>query len=420
MNKNAENLNLIIKNENKAIYSILSKKGREIYFPKKGLLIQGSEAKGKDINATIGIALEEDKSPMTLKIISKQFNKKDIFTYAPSYGKLKLREKWKEMILKKNPSLSDNISLPVIASGLTHGISIFGYLFVEDEIIIPDPYWENYNLIFKNGYNAGIKKFPLFSDGFNIDGLEKMLNSDGDKKILLLNFPNNPTGYTPTKKEVEKIVKVIKNSAENGKKIIVASDDAYFGLVYEKGIYLESIFSKLAEIHENVLAVKIDGVTKEDYAWGFRVGFITFGIKGGNKKLYSALADKVAGAVRGNISNACHLSQSLLLDAFNDPNYKNEKNENYEILKSRYEMVKKVLKKYDNKYFNPLPFNSGYFMCLKLKGIDAEKVRQKLLKKYDTGVIAINDKLRIAFSSTPLSKIEKLFENIYLACGEIK
>jgi len=176
----------------------------------------------------------------------------------------------------------------------------------------------------------------------------------------------------------------------------------------------------LAEIHENVLAVKIDGVTKEDYAWGFRVGFITFGIKGGNKKLYSALADKVAGAVRGNISNACHLSQSLLLDAFNDPNYKNEKNENYEILKSRYEMVKKVLKKYDNKYFNPLPFNSGYFMCLKLKGIDAEKVRQKLLKKYDTGVIAINDKLRIAFSSTPLSKIEKLFENIYLACGEIK
>jgi len=130
MNKNAENLNLIIKNENKAIYSILSKKGREIYFPKKGLLIQGSEAKGKDINATIGIALEEDKSPMTLKIISKQFNKKNIFTYAPSYGKLKLREKWKEMILKKNPSLSDNISLPVIASGLTHGISIFGYLFV--------------------------------------------------------------------------------------------------------------------------------------------------------------------------------------------------------------------------------------------------------------------------------------------------
>jgi len=420
MNKNAENLNLIIKNENKAIYSILSKKGREIYFPKKGLLIQGSEAKGKDINATIGIALEEDKSLMTLKIISKQFNKKNIFTYAPSYGKLKLREKWKEMILKKNPSLSDNISLPVIASGLTHGISIFGYLFVENEIIIPDPYWENYNLIFKNGYNAEIKKFPLFSDGFNIDGLEKMLNSDGDKKILLLNFPNDPIGYTPTKKEVEKIVKVIKNSAENGKKIIVASDDAYFCLVYEKGIYLESIFSKLAEIHENVLAVKIDGVTKEDYAWGFRVGFITFGIKGGNKKLYSALADKAAGAVRGNISSACHLSQSLLLDAFNDPNYKNEKNENYEILKSRYEMVKKVLKKYDNKYFNPLPFNSGYFMCLKLKGIDAEKVRQKLLKKYDTGVIAINDKLRIAFSSTPLSKIEKLFENIYLACGEIK
>ena len=48
-----------------------------------------------------------------------------------------------------------------------------------------------------------------------------------------------------------------------------------FGLVYENGIFKESLFSKLADLHENVLAVKVDGATKEDYAWGFRVGFIT-------------------------------------------------------------------------------------------------------------------------------------------------
>ena len=132
------------------------------------------------------------------------------------------------------------------------------------------------------------------------------------------------------------------------------------------------------------------------------------------------MADKTAGAVRGNISNASHLSQSLLLDAFKDPEYNNNKDKNNKILKSRYEKVKEVLLKYDNKYFEPLPFNSGYFMCVKLKGIDAEKVRQKLLEKYDTGVIAMDDKLRIAFSSTPLSKIEKLFRNIYLTCKEVK
>lgn len=420
MNKNAKELNLIVKNENPIVYSMLSKKGREIFFPKNGIIAQSAEAKNSDINASIGIAFKDDNSPLILDIISKKLKlkNKNAFTYAPSYGKPQLRKKWKEMTLKKNPSLFDNISLPVVTSGLTHGHSIFKYLFIEDEIIIPDPFWGNYNLIFTNGQSTKIKKFPLFSDGFNITDLEKMLNSDGEKKVLLFNFPNNPTGYTPTTKEVEMIVEVIKNSAKNGKKIVVICDDAYFGLVYEKGIYQESIFSKLANIHKNVLAVKVDGVTKEDYAWGFRIGFITFGTKDGNEKLYSALADKTAGIVRGSISSACHLSQTFLLDAFENPNYEKEKNENYKILKNRYKMVKKMLAKYDNKYFDPLPFNSGYFMCLKLKGVDAEKVRQKLLKKYNIGVIAIDDKLRIAFSSVPLSKIKKLFENIYLTCKE--
>lgn len=35
-------------------------------------------------------------------------------------------------------------------------------------------------------------------------------------------------------------------------------------------------FGKLANIHPRVLTVKIDGATKEEFVWGFRVGFITF------------------------------------------------------------------------------------------------------------------------------------------------
>ena len=134
----------------------------------------------------------------------------------------------------------------------------------------------------------------------------------------MLNFPNNPTGFTPNENHAKQIVDVIKKSAESGKNIVVFLDDAYFGLVYEKGVFKESIFSYLADIHENVLAIKLDGATKEDYVWGFRTGFITFGIKGkreSQKDLYSALENKTAGAVRGNISNAPHISQSLVLMA---------------------------------------------------------------------------------------------------------
>ena len=131
---------------------------------------------------------------------------------------------------------------------------------------------------------------------------------------MILNFPNNPTGYSPTVEEAKAIAAVIKDSAEKGSKLVVFVDDAYFGLVYEDGIERQSIFTYLADLHENVLVVKDRGPTKEDYVWGFRVGFITYGIKGGEAGMYTALEAKTAGAVRGNISNAPNISQSLLLE----------------------------------------------------------------------------------------------------------
>jgi len=350
-NQQAEDLNQIIGKNFPTVLSLLSKRGLEIYFPRKGILGQSAEAKGKKIDATIGIAVEDDGTPMRLKSIEKNISlPADMaFTYAPSFGRLDLRNKWKALLFEKNPSLKDkSISLPVVTSALTHGLSIIGYLFMneKDSVIIPEPYWGNYNLTFTNAYHAKIETFPMFQESqFNLEALKTKLNEKGEKKILLLNFPNNPSGYTPTIEEVKKIASIIKQSADKGKKILVIVDDAYFGLIYPPGIEKESMFPYLSDLHENVLAVKLDGATKEDYVWGFRVGFITYGTKDGNKDLYSALESKTAGAIRGNISNASNLSQSLVLKAFESPDYRKEKEEKYNLLKERYDEVKRVLKK---------------------------------------------------------------------------
>jgi len=425
----AEELNAAIRKSNSHIAEMLSERGKGIFFPKSGVLAQTAEAKGKRINATIGIAVEDDNSPMRLPAIAEHIDidPKDAFSYAPSYGKPELREKWKTLIFEKNLSLKGkSVSTPVVTNALTHGLSMAAYLFVEpgDAIIQPDLFWENYGLIFQNTYGASFRLFPTFAGkGFNIDGLkESLVEGKTGKKIVVLNFPNNPAGYTPTVDEVKQIVRLIKQSAENGNDIVVLIDDAYFGLVYEKNIEKESLFSYLADIHERVLAVKIDGATKEDYVWGFRVGFITFAVKNGNDALYKALEAKTAGAVRATISNASHLSQSLVLNAYASPDYGRQKKQKYELLKSRYEEVKKVLKAHTEygKYFSALPFNSGYFMCIRLKeGIDAEKVRKKLLEKYDTGILSMDGIIRLAFSSTKKELIAPLFENIFKACSEI-
>lgn len=429
MDAQALSLNNIIQEVNPSVLAMLSEKGKNIFFPKLGILAQAAQAKGKDINATIGEAVEDDGSSMHLPEFDSLVNipTGNVFPYAPSFGRPDIRQLWKDSIYKKNPSLGNTvISNPIVTNALTHGLSMAGYMFVNegDTVLISNHYWENYNLIFENAYGANVETFELFNEtGFNVTAYEKSLsNIKGDKAITLLNFPNNPAGYTPLTSEIKGIVGAIKKVADQGKKIIVLIDDAYFGLVYEEGVFGESIFAELANLSENVLAVKLDGPTKEDYVWGFRVGFMTYAIKGGTAALYEALENKTAGAVRGNISNASNLSQSLLFKVYSSPSYEASKKKKYDILKSRCSALRKEVSKPEYQaYFKALPFNSGYFMCVEpQKGIVAEDIRKQLLEKYSTGVIVLGTVIRLAFSAVPEAKIPQLVENIYKACKDLE
>ena len=429
INPQAEELNHLIQTQSPAVYELLSAKGKAIYFPKMGILAQGNAAKGKQINATIGTAYEDDGRPMILPSLADKLliDTTDAFPYAPSEGLKTLREKWLELTRVKNPSLGKiDVSLPVVTCGVTHGLSIAGYLLVDagDKIILSDLYWENYDLVYSNAFGAEFQFFNFFKNGlFDIASFQQAINAGPiGKKIVILNFPNNPSGYTPTKAAGQQVIQVLKEAAEAGNKLAVILDDSYFGLFFEEDILTESLFAALSHLHENLLAIKVDGITKEEYAWGFRIGFITFGIKNGTAALYKALEEKTAGAVRGNISNSSHPSQSLFINSLKSESHQSEKHKNQDKIKERYLKVKSVLQQHPEyeKYFAALPFNSGYFMCVQLKGPDADKVWRTLLDKYSTGVICYSEKklFRIAFASTPTQQIEKLFNNIYLACQD--
>jgi aspartate/methionine/tyrosine aminotransferase len=423
----AVELNEAIRSANSNIPDLLSERGKGIFFPRRGILSQSAEARGAEIDATIGIALEDGGSPMTLASLSSLVGMPESngFNYAPSPGRPEIRKIWKTMLQAKNPLLKGaGISLPVVTSALTHGLSLCGYLFVNsgDSIIMPDLHWENYDLIFKNGFGASIEAFPTFTaqGGFNVAGLREQLAGEPGKRIVLLNFPNNPTGYTVTLSEAMEIRNALLEAAEAGNSLVVIVDDAYFGLVFEEGILKESIFGMLCNAHPRMLAVKLDGPTKEDYVWGFRVGFATFGTALHSAALYRALEAKLAGAIRGTISNASNLGQTLLLAAYTSGTYETEKAEKFAVLRRRYETVRDLIAGHAEyrEFFTPLPFNSGYFMCIRIVKGNAEAIRKLLIHKYHTGVIAQGDCLRLAFSSTPLPMIGKLMDNIFLAARE--
>lgn len=430
MNPLVRQVNETIERENPHVYAMLSSLGKEIYFPKEGILSQSAEAtkKAHKYNATIGIAIE-GKQPMHLEVIQRTLSAyapKDLYPYAPPAGKPELRTAWRSKMLEENPSLEGKIfGNPLVTNALTHGLSIVADLFldVEDSVIIPDKNWENYELTFGIRRGARMVYYPLYNEQnqFNAQGLRDAIfaQKSKGKAVIVLNFPNNPTGYTPGIQEGEQIVAAIKAAAEAGINVVVVTDDAYFGLFFENSMH-DSLFGKLADMHPRVLAVKVDGATKEEYVWGFRVGFITYAA--GSEAMLNALEQKTMGIIRATISSGSHPSQTFVLHALNSPEFAKQKEEKFDIMKRRANLVKEVLDsgKYDDAW-DYYPFNSGYFMCLKLRSVEAETLRQHLLDQYGVGTIALGDTdLRVAFSCIEEDNISELFELIYQGAKEVE
>ena len=426
MNELAVKLNEVLKGT--CAYDLLSDYGLRMYVP-KGIIVQSADAKQKatKYNATIGVALENG-SAMYFPAVKAQFADTmkvgEVFPYAPMGGVMALRNAWKEDMIKKNPLLEEkNISLPVVTSGLTNALSLVCSIFLETggDVVLPDMYWENYNLILDEQRQANKIMFPIFKgDGFNVEGLDYALSSADDCVMVILNFPNNPTGYTPTDKESDEIIAVLKKHADNGKNIVLVCDDAYFGLFFDDEPCSQSLFAKACGLSRNILAVKCDAATKEEMAWGFRVAFVTYGGTDLTDAQYDALMQKTMGALRGSLSSCTMPGQNIILKSLTDPNHDAEKAKGVKIIGERYLKLKEALKKYaDNEVLKPLPFNSGYFMSMWCKP-NAEELRKYLLDKYQTGIIR-NDEhhIRIAFSSVDIEKIEGLIDTVYKAAGEL-
>jgi aspartate/methionine/tyrosine aminotransferase len=427
MNPLAKELNRVVEAGNPHLFDMLSDIGKNLFFP-KGILSQSAEAKEKayNINATIGIAKEAGHT-MKLDSVAAFVNTippSSYLTYAPSFGIPELRQAWKRSLYVKNASLAGKeISLPVVTNGITHAIAIFADVWLDpgDVVILPEMMWGNYNLILSVRKGVRIRSYELFNGngGFNLETFEEAVRAaaaENDKIAVLLNFPQNPSGYTATEAEGRRIAEILTAVAQEGTNVLAVFDDAYFGLFYEDDTLKESLFARLCQSHPRLLAVKLDGATKENFVWGLRAGFITYGcpVETDAAAVYDALERKTAGAVRGNISNASHLGQTIILRSMQSDAYLAEQQEKFGILKARALRVKAVLA--NPKYaaaWDVYPFNSGYFMCLELKTVDAETLRVHLLDKYGVGLIALGDRnLRVAFSCIDEQQVEQLFDTV--------
>lgn len=419
-----------------AVYKLFSALGRRMSFP-QGIVAQSEGSQGARVQATAGMAFK-DGAPVALAALSRllpNFDAAASVAYAPVAGLPALREAWLKRMLALNPAArAEHVSKPVVSGGITHGIRLVLDLMLGEgeELISPNLFWENYRHIVETSLGGSLRTFEMFAppedkaeeksgpEQFNIRGLtEAMEHSAARQKkiLLLLNFPNNPTGYSMTARDMDAIRGAVLSFAERGIPVLVMCDDAYFGLFYSDDVFTQSAFAVFSGLHANVLAVKLDGVTKELFAWGLRVGFITFGNASFSAEVQTLLEEKLKGVLRASTTSSSRLSQSVALRMLGDPELDAQLQEQFAVLKERYEITKQAIHaaaaKYPNSGLHPYPCNSGYFISFRTERVPAETVRLHLLQKESIALIALDGLVRFTFSAINAEIIPGVIDALY-------
>lgn len=195
----------------------------------------------------------------------KNYDKK-ILGYENSDGIFNLKIAFSEFL--KNCNIDYSHEEILVTNGGSEAL-LFAFLTLcdeGDEIIVPEPYYSNYNTI---ANSCGVKLVPFrtkLENGFHIENKESILNAVTQKtKAILYSNPSNPTGVVYSFEELKIIAEVAYE-----KNLYIISDEVYRELVYDN-IEYKSIFS-IEKIRENLIL--IDSLSKRYSVCGSRIGMI--------------------------------------------------------------------------------------------------------------------------------------------------
>ena len=187
-----------------------------------------------------------------------------VLEYSPSQGYLSYREKLVDYYKKYDINLTaDDI---IITTGGSEAVlfSFMACLNPGDEIIMPDPFYANYQA-FAISAGAVIRTIPTtIEEGFclpKVERFEELIN-ERTKAIMICN-PNNPTGYLYTRREMTQIRDLVKKYD-----LYLFSDEVYREFIYTGSPYISACH--LEGIEDNV--VLIDSVSKRYSECGIRIG----------------------------------------------------------------------------------------------------------------------------------------------------
>lgn len=298
------------------------------------------------INMTIG---EPDiDAPQEVKEAVAYHALNSTIKYSPVGGIPKLREKIANFYNEKFEGNygKDNVLVTV---GSTEGLSstLKTILAEDDEVLIPTPAYVGYEPLVRV---ARAKTIFMDLEENNFVLTEKILEKyiTNKTKLIILTYPNNPSGITLPEEEMAKIVKFLK-----GKEIYLLSDEIYASIAFEKFTSFAKYYDELKE-----QLIIVNGFSKSHSMTGYRLGYTI-----ASEKLQS----QVKKISQYTVTSASTLSQYGAIAALD---YCSDTTELSEIYKKRVYYFVKELEKLGFKCLKP---KGAFYVFATYKTIDKFK-----------------------------------------------
>ncbi|MAZ94209.1 MAG: pyridoxal phosphate-dependent aminotransferase [Bacteroidales bacterium] len=245
----------------------ISNKGRSMpESPIRKLVPFAEGAKKRGINVHhLNIGQPDIETPQVALNAIHNFGDK-VIQYSHSAGMASFREKLTGYYRTVNINVTaDEI---IVGAGASEAL-LFAFQSIMDpgdEVIIPEPFYANYNGFAKN---AGINIVPILSSidtGFALPPIEDFVNNITPRtKAILICNPNNPTGYLYSKEELDILKDIVKKYD-----LYLISDEVYREFTYDGKKHFSCM--NLSGIENNVIL--IDSVSKRYSACGVRIGWL--------------------------------------------------------------------------------------------------------------------------------------------------
>ena len=402
-----------------------SKRLKDAIFGASAACAEAAKKHGADkvTNATMGVMMDDAgklASIPTMERVFRSLSVEDYVRYAPIPG---LPDYLDAVIdLTFADQKPEGYTAAIATAGGTGAIhhAVANYAERGDKVLTSDWFWGTYNVIC-NECGCQLTNYALFDENnnFNIAAytakVDEIMKTQ-DSLLVIINTPaHNPTGFSLTEEDWDKVLDLTKKYAAQGKKMSILVDIAYIDYAGEKN-ETRKFMKKFGNLPANIFVMFAFSMSKGYTAYGQRTGALV-AVSSSEDVIteFKEINKYTSRATWSNINRgAMTLLAKISADKETLTQFEKERDEFYQMIQERGMLFMKEAKECG---LNALPYKGGFFLSVPAK--DPQAVCDKL---HDDLIFAVPLKMgvRIAACSVSAAKMKGIAAKVLKALKAVE